>query len=268
MAAPHYVIRGGLKGRERLRVLARVMWPSTRALLEPRVSAHARCLDVGCGGGDVSLPLARLACDGSVLGVDVDETKLALARGEALAAGIRNIEFRTENVLEPPTSDETFDVVYARFVLSHLPDPARAVSNMSRATRAGRRPHRRRHRRVGTVLSSAVGRVRAVRRALHGGRARARRRSEHRSTTPGIAARRRPRRHRDACRAPGGCRRRGEVALARSPSRRSQTPSSAEGLASPDELARLVEDLWAFAQADGTVVSMPRVVQAWAHAAG
>ena len=130
VAAPHYVIRGGLKGRERLRVLARVMWPSTRALLEPRVSAHARCLDVGCGGGDVSLALARLACDGSVLGVDVDETKLALARGEALAAGIRNVEFRTENVLEPPTRDEKFDVIYARFVLSHLPDPARAVSNM------------------------------------------------------------------------------------------------------------------------------------------
>ena len=43
---------------------------------------------------------------------------------------------------------------------------------------------------------------------------------------------------------------------------------AAEGLASPDELARLIEDLWAFAQADGTVVSMPRVVQAWAHAAG
>ena len=49
MAAPHYVIRGGLEGRERLRVLARVMWPATRAVLEPLVARDARCLDVGCG---------------------------------------------------------------------------------------------------------------------------------------------------------------------------------------------------------------------------
>jgi hypothetical protein len=32
MTTPHYVIRGGMEGRERLRVLARVMWPTTDAL--------------------------------------------------------------------------------------------------------------------------------------------------------------------------------------------------------------------------------------------
>jgi 2-polyprenyl-3-methyl-5-hydroxy-6-metoxy-1,4-benzoquinol methylase len=58
----HYRIRGGHAGRMRLRVLARVMWPTTRELLaRVGVSEDARCLDVGCGGGDVTVRLARLA---------------------------------------------------------------------------------------------------------------------------------------------------------------------------------------------------------------
>jgi 2-polyprenyl-3-methyl-5-hydroxy-6-metoxy-1,4-benzoquinol methylase len=64
-ATKTYVIRGGVEGRERLRVLARVMWPTTEALLA-RVGTprDARCLDIGCGGGDVTVELARRAADG------------------------------------------------------------------------------------------------------------------------------------------------------------------------------------------------------------
>jgi ubiquinone/menaquinone biosynthesis C-methylase UbiE len=96
MTTPHYVIRGGMEGRERLRVLARVMAPTTSTLLaRVGVEPTARCLDVGCGGGDVTLALARLAPEGSVVGIDLDETKLGAAREEADAAGVRNVEFRT-----------------------------------------------------------------------------------------------------------------------------------------------------------------------------
>ena len=56
-----YVIRGGSDGRERLRILARVVRPTTLSLLD-RVGLEpgASCLDLGCGGGDVSFDLARL----------------------------------------------------------------------------------------------------------------------------------------------------------------------------------------------------------------
>jgi hypothetical protein len=80
MSADHYVIRGGLAGRERLRVLARVTWPTTSVLLEGvGVAASSRCLDTACGGGDVTVVLveelnktvddlyAFAADDGSVL---------------------------------------------------------------------------------------------------------------------------------------------------------------------------------------------------------
>jgi ubiquinone/menaquinone biosynthesis C-methylase UbiE len=73
MERSDYVIRGGVEGRERLRILGRVMHPTTRALLD-RVALREgmTCLDVGCGGGDVTLEIARIVGPaGHVLGIDV-----------------------------------------------------------------------------------------------------------------------------------------------------------------------------------------------------
>jgi ubiquinone/menaquinone biosynthesis C-methylase UbiE len=120
-----------LEGRERLRLLARVMAPTTRALFERvGVAPSSRCLDVGCGGGDVTTALARLAPDGFVVGVDMDETKLAVAREEAADAGLVNIEYRALDVLDPPGDDDLYDLVHARFLLTHLPDPSLALAQM------------------------------------------------------------------------------------------------------------------------------------------
>jgi SAM-dependent methyltransferase len=125
------VIPGGLEGRERRRVLAPVLAPTTHVLLErvgTDVEAHA--LDVGCGGGDVSLVLGARASSGSVLGTDVDEAKIEMARAEATAAAAENVAFRVADVMTSPAG-ETFDVVYVRFLLTHLPDPAGAVANLT-----------------------------------------------------------------------------------------------------------------------------------------
>jgi len=131
---PTYVIRGGVEGRERLRVLAHLLAPTTEALFDRvGIAADARCLDVGCGGGDVTVALARRAPDGTVLGTDLDDTQLALARSEADAAGLANVEFRVADVMAPAERDDVgaYDVVYVRFVLTHLPDPVAALANVT-----------------------------------------------------------------------------------------------------------------------------------------
>ncbi|MDB4948791.1 MAG: hypothetical protein JWM27_1440 [Gemmatimonadetes bacterium] len=134
--AVRYALRGGSEGRERLRVLARVMRPTTLALFDRvGIGAGMSCLDVGCGGGDVTLDLAaRVGPSGRVVGVDVDAAKVDLARAEAAERGAANVEFRAADLRT--LADEPFDVVYARFVLSHLSDPAAAVD----AFRAHLRP--------------------------------------------------------------------------------------------------------------------------------
>ncbi len=133
-----YLIRGGLQGRERLRILSQVMQSSGVALLRRAgVGAGASCLDVGCGGGDLACDFARLVgAEGRVVGVDIDETKLSLAQSEALSLGFRNIEFRHLDITKAVVG-EKFDFVHARFLLTHLPDPAAALARMAAALKPG-----------------------------------------------------------------------------------------------------------------------------------
>ena len=91
-----YVLRGGQWGYDRLKLLARTKRDDTlelfrRAGLRPGM----RCVDLGCGGGEVSFDLAVAAGPGGlVTGVDMDAEKLALARAEARVRRLANVEFR------------------------------------------------------------------------------------------------------------------------------------------------------------------------------
>jgi 2-polyprenyl-3-methyl-5-hydroxy-6-metoxy-1,4-benzoquinol methylase len=133
-----YVIRGGVEGRERLRLLSEVVAPSTRAFLaEVGVPAGASCLDVGCGGGDVTRELARAAgAGGRALGVDLDAVKVEIARREAAEQGIANVAFGAHDV-RGWAPEESFDVVYARFLLTHLSDPLSLLAALRRHVRPG-----------------------------------------------------------------------------------------------------------------------------------
>jgi 2-polyprenyl-3-methyl-5-hydroxy-6-metoxy-1,4-benzoquinol methylase len=138
MTPDQYVIRGGAEGRERLRLLHEVMGPGTRALLdEVPIASGSRCLDIGCGAGDVTSELVRAASPGGhALGVDLDSVKIDIARHEYQERGISNVTFECRNVIDW-TPGEPFDVVYARFLLTHLTDPAALVAAMRQHLRPG-----------------------------------------------------------------------------------------------------------------------------------
>jgi SAM-dependent methyltransferase len=138
MQRDQYFIRGGVKGRERLRILGRVMRPTTLSLFERvGICAGMSILDAGCGGGEVTLELARLTGpEGSVVGWDLDETKLELARRDAEEMGFGNVEYKLADIRQREARSE-FDVVYTRFLLTHLRDPEEAVAKLSQAARPG-----------------------------------------------------------------------------------------------------------------------------------
>lgn len=125
----HYVIRGGVQGRERLKILSRVMHESTVHLFDRAgITEGMMCLDIGCGSGDVTIELARrVGPTGKAVGADIDSTKLDLCRADAQSLSIGNVEFRMVDIREHPETPE-FDVVHARFLLTHLTDPAAAVA--------------------------------------------------------------------------------------------------------------------------------------------
>ena len=95
------------------------------------------CLDLGCGGGDVTLGLARLVgSEGRAVGIDMDEVKLDAARQEVRRQRLENVEFVQANVYEW-SADQTYDRIYSRFLLTHLPDCATALAKMRRALKPG-----------------------------------------------------------------------------------------------------------------------------------
>jgi SAM-dependent methyltransferase len=96
-----------------------------------------RCVDVGAGGGDVTVALAELVGrDGRVYAVDSDPR----ARDEVAAAAARS---GTAQVLavtqaaEDLTLPEPVDLAFCRFLLLHVVDPLVVVRRMAGAVRAG-----------------------------------------------------------------------------------------------------------------------------------
>lgn len=83
----------------------------------------ARILDVCCGSGASAIPAAhKVGPNGSVTGVDLSEKLLGLARGKASAQGLKNVEFRTADMLDLPFPDRHFDAVVCVFGVFFVPD--------------------------------------------------------------------------------------------------------------------------------------------------
>ena len=136
-----YVIRGGAAGRERLRMLSRVMYASTASLFDRfRFKDWQQCLDIGCGGGDVTLELARrIGPSGKAVGADIDETQLDIARREADAKGIRNVEFRSLDIRTTEEDIGSVDTLVQE--LTRFAENPRTVAGVPRVIQAwGYRP--------------------------------------------------------------------------------------------------------------------------------
>lgn len=132
-----YTIAGGRADAGRLSRQAHVMQEGTAAFLSRLGVARGwRCLDVGCGHGEVAIALARtVGREGRVVGIDTDAGALELAREEAERADVR-VEFVHADAGEP-IEPAAFDLAYARLLLSHLVEPLRVLRAMRDAARPG-----------------------------------------------------------------------------------------------------------------------------------
>jgi ubiquinone/menaquinone biosynthesis C-methylase UbiE len=263
MSLKHYIIRGGIEGWERLRILSRVMQPTSCELLR-RVGAGPgmTCLEVGCGSGDLAFDLAAMVGPtGRVVCTEIDRVKVDLSQNEAKNRKIENVEFRYSDIMREAV-EGGFDLVHCRFILTHLPDPAAALTHMYESLREG-----------GVVVIEDID-------------------FKGYFCYPDFAAHRQyvdlyirtvERRGGDACIGPrlplllanAGFQQirmnvvqpagtDGEVKLI-SPLTMENIADAviAEGLASREEADRIIDELYAFARKEGTVGCMPRVIEAW-----
>lgn len=130
--------------QDALRVAA---WAEVRDLLELQLAplgrrglaALAPCagenvLDIGCGGGETALELARaVAPDGTVVGIDLSTAVLAFA--ERAAKGCDRVRFIHADAQVFPFEPAAFDAAFSRFGVMFFADPIAAFINIRRSLR-------------------------------------------------------------------------------------------------------------------------------------
>lgn len=109
--------------------------PLATALDRLEIGPGWRCVDVGAGGGDVSVALAEIVGrEGRVYAVDSDPAARDVAAAAAATfSQVLAITQAGEDLLLP----EPVDLAFCRFLLMHVVDPAVVLARMKKAVRPG-----------------------------------------------------------------------------------------------------------------------------------
>jgi arsenite methyltransferase len=97
-------------------------------------------LDLGSGGGaDVLISARRVGPSGKAIGLDMTDEMLELARANARAAGVENVEFVKGYIEELPLRDASVDVIISNCVINLSADKQRVIAEAARVLRPGGR---------------------------------------------------------------------------------------------------------------------------------
>ncbi len=113
---------------------------SSRMLALAGIASGHRVLDIASGTGEPALAAAaRVGPAGAVLGIDLCEPLLAIAREKARKQGLGNVVFRHGDGEQLDVPAASFDAVICRCGLMFMPDPGECVARAHAALRPGRR---------------------------------------------------------------------------------------------------------------------------------
>jgi 2-polyprenyl-6-hydroxyphenyl methylase / 3-demethylubiquinone-9 3-methyltransferase len=93
-----------------------------------------RILDIGCGGGLLSEPMARLGAE--VVGADASATNIGVASAHATEAGLA-IDYRATTAEALAEAGETFDIVLAMEIVEHVADLPLFIRETAKMVRPG-----------------------------------------------------------------------------------------------------------------------------------
>jgi SAM-dependent methyltransferase len=97
-------------------------------------------LEIGCGTGATTVPLGEaVGAHGRVLGVDIAEPMLAVARRRVAESGLANVSLLLADAQTYRFESGRFDLVVSRFGVMFFADPAAAFRNLCGAARPGGR---------------------------------------------------------------------------------------------------------------------------------
>lgn len=101
------------------------------------VQVNGRVFDIARGVGETTCDAARAAPHGAVLGVDVSEVRLDIARRRAEDAGLANVSFLCADAQTHRFPEAEIDLGLSRFGTMFFADPVVAFTNIASAPRPG-----------------------------------------------------------------------------------------------------------------------------------
>ena len=116
--------------QERLRLLNRLTNPPFIEFLN--INQRIKILDVGCGLGILASEIAERYPNCEITGIEYSQNQLDQAPKD-----ISNLNFMQGDAHHLPFEDETFDLVYCRYLLEHVQEPLRVLQEMRRVLKVG-----------------------------------------------------------------------------------------------------------------------------------
>lgn len=129
---PDYIHGVERSEQERLESLARMLGG---AAFLPPLEPGMQIVEVGCGTGAITREVAAQISPGEVVGVDREEAQIVTAALLASEQRITNLRFRRGEATDLELPEASFDGAYCRFLLEHVHEPVKVVSEMARVVK-------------------------------------------------------------------------------------------------------------------------------------
>lgn len=115
-----------------------VQRPAERLVEYAKLAPGQRVLDVACGTGFSTMPAARAVGDtGRVIGIDIADKLLDVARGKTISADLSNVEYRVGDAEALDFDDASFDAVICALSIFFLRDILKTLHEWHRVLKVG-----------------------------------------------------------------------------------------------------------------------------------
>lgn len=102
-----------------------------------KITGGMKILDLGCGSGYLSFPIAENNPDCEVIGLDIVSGALTVNCSKAEEKRVNNLSFVSYDGIHFPFEEEYFDLVVTRYSLHHFPDIGHSIGEVSRVLVSG-----------------------------------------------------------------------------------------------------------------------------------